>query len=428
MNLDKDEQLIYDAFSKVEAIETGLAAKVKSRMKAHEATASRRKWKLAAASFVMMLLTIGTVYAATGLGVFDRFIESRNPNFAEIVQPVLVYAEDEGIRIKVIAARQFERDAIIYLSMQDISGQNRLTPSSWKWFSDGTVPGGISGIMLGFDADTNTIYHEMIIRQSHPGVIVLDFDVIVLSGYAFIIEPFPIQPSEMTEAETIYLPYRNYVLKPQRAGNFPPLPNGLYDSPQWISNVGIIENHLHVQFAHMEDFGTAAVRLISPNGEYVGQGVINKSFTLDGDFPHYSFTETIFPIDITNVENYTLILRAYYRDSLSGSWVLEVNTSDAVGEIYTWEGVAHTGDLTINEIVLSPLAVRFSGTFKNREKSDPLPIITIETADAEILLFSTSASFNSITTTFEAVLHTNSPLNVEAITSVIIDGVRIPIN
>ncbi|MCL2372706.1 MAG: hypothetical protein FWC78_04810 [Defluviitaleaceae bacterium] len=432
MNFDKDERRIQDAFSQVEVDDTYLAAKVKARMKASEATTPRLKWKLAAATFVLLALTMGTVYAATGLGVFDRFISGRDLDFAEIVQPMLVYAEDQGIRIEVIAAGQFGYDAVIYLAMRDVSGQNRLTPGSWKTGMGGPGSTLVSG--LGLDEETNTVYKEMIISRRQQGVILLDYNHVILSDGVFLVEPFPIQPGEIPEAELVY--YLTHgdikILMPQPAGAFPPLPDGLYGSPQWISNVGIVDGHLHVQFAGRVGRGTATARLIAPCGEYVSSGVVTSELRPGADFGNfgaYSFTETIFPIDMANAEDYKLMLRVYYRESLRGRWVLEVDAASAQSEIFTWEGEVKSGEFTINKLTVSPLFVRFSGAFSGEFDSHDFayhrPNVVLETAGGEIPLVGFAASFGA--PRFELTYRTRTHLDVDAITAVVVDGVRIPV-
>ena len=80
----------------------------------------------AVAALALSVMLVVTAAAAT-LGGFDWFIEKFNPSFGEIVEPVEAYCEDQGIRMEVIGAQKYDNMAVVYLSLQDVSGQNRLT-------------------------------------------------------------------------------------------------------------------------------------------------------------------------------------------------------------------------------------------------------------------------------------------------------------
>jgi hypothetical protein len=195
--MDKNEQIIREQFEAIPADTTGLAAATRARMAARAATnspAPRKRLLPAFAAACAIVLLAGTVYATVEMGVFDRFIASRQPGFADIVQPVLVYAEDRGIRIEVIAAAQFGDDAVIYLSMTDTTGEGRITPASNAWLSHEAMAAGDTGFegfittqsrMLGFNAETNTRYREVILSRTNLEEIRLVFDYVELSDGSY---------------------------------------------------------------------------------------------------------------------------------------------------------------------------------------------------------------------------------------------------
>lgn len=125
--LNKDEQTIHDALSQINVDSTGIAEGVKSRLKEKHRSSkghpTRRTMILAVAISAMLIVTV----SAATLGKFDWFMEKFNPNFSEIVTPIEVVSEDKGIRMEVIGAQKYENKAVVYLSLQDVSGQNRLT-------------------------------------------------------------------------------------------------------------------------------------------------------------------------------------------------------------------------------------------------------------------------------------------------------------
>jgi len=174
-NYDSDEILIRQAlgnqFPQNADILKGVVNEVKPK----------RIWKkglvavLVAASFLVVTVS------AYQLGAFDSFIQRVNPPFADIILPVMHYSEDQGIRITMLGAQRYERTAIVYLSVQDISGENRLTEDT-SLFSlgdfdsdlriytgDGTsMPVGMGIDHLYFDENSNTKYIQIILDTYSP--------------------------------------------------------------------------------------------------------------------------------------------------------------------------------------------------------------------------------------------------------------------
>jgi len=120
-----------------------------------------------------------TVFAA--FGGFDQFLRRAAPPFGDIILPVMEYAEDQGIRVTMLGARRFDNAAVLYLSMHDVMGENRVTEmacvarsldiseniqssrhsaihSSW----------GMSVAPIYFDEISNTKYFQIILDSSRP--------------------------------------------------------------------------------------------------------------------------------------------------------------------------------------------------------------------------------------------------------------------
>jgi hypothetical protein len=127
---NRDEKHIHELFSQITVDSSKLADQVKSRL--HEGSVDmparrRKRWTRSAIAAIVMSFVLVASATAASLGNFDWFIERFNPDFGNIVEPVEIYSEDEGIRMEVIGAQKYDNRAIIYLSLQDRTGQNRLT-------------------------------------------------------------------------------------------------------------------------------------------------------------------------------------------------------------------------------------------------------------------------------------------------------------
>jgi hypothetical protein len=116
-----------------------------------------------AAVLVMFFAVSTTVFAA--VGGFDWFVQRFNPRFADVVEPVMIYSESEGIRITVLSAQSFENMAVIYLSVTEQTEANRLTEDMDWWpglqLHIRGMGGGSSQNLLYFDAVNSTAYLEI---------------------------------------------------------------------------------------------------------------------------------------------------------------------------------------------------------------------------------------------------------------------------
>lgn len=181
--LDKEEQIIHDEFSKIttdtselsEKVKRGLNDKIYKSKSSHSLPWTKRSI-LAIVLSTMLILTV----AGGTLGGFDWFKENINPLFGDFVQPVEQFSDDQGIRMEVLGAEKYNDTAIIYLSLQDVSGENRLSQdatlldsinigmkSRLMRFSGQSAE--VSGFswrerFLSFDQETNTVYFEFIIN------------------------------------------------------------------------------------------------------------------------------------------------------------------------------------------------------------------------------------------------------------------------
>ena len=307
--LKSDEKNIYDAFSKIEVDTDKLKRSV--LMNKNKKVKTRGKLRLVmVATFIFVALST-TIYAATG--GLEEFLSRFKPNFGEYAIPPIepTFAEDNGIRIEVVGAQEIDNVVLLYVSMQDTTGENRLTKMSHpdiEILLDGEVMnGGLSSQRLKFDDETNTLYFEMRI-----------------------------------------------------VGN---------SSVKEVSNDGLV------------DLTCSAIYDNQKSGKA------------------QKLTE--------------------------GFWEMQVNTSDLGIEPIVWENVP-VGDIHINSMSVSPFGVRLTGSHQwDMTKPNDLKI-TIEfenSKDVKISGMSGGISDNE----FELFSYTDAPINIDDITAVVIDGVRIPV-
>ena len=120
--------------------------------------------KIVAIAAAVTILAAGAVAAYTTIGGLDGLIAMFNPAFGKLATETLVHAEDQGIRIDVYGAQRYNDTLLLYYSIADTSGQNRITrydhPEIEIHNQYGNISGGYSSNLLHFDKDTGTAYSE----------------------------------------------------------------------------------------------------------------------------------------------------------------------------------------------------------------------------------------------------------------------------
>ena len=125
-----------------------------------------RKTKFLVVAVVIMVLTMLSLSVYAVNGGLDGFLARHNPSFGEFAIAPLepAYALDQDIRIEVIGAQQVSNVVLMYIAIQDTSGENRLSSHSFPdifFIVNGEIISGPStSRRLNFDESTNTIYLE----------------------------------------------------------------------------------------------------------------------------------------------------------------------------------------------------------------------------------------------------------------------------
>lgn len=473
---DKNEQNIYNALSRITVDTNQLAEQVKSQL--HETTPCfaaprRRRWPVSAvAAVVISAVLVGTAAAAI-LGGFDWFIEKFNPAFGEIVEPVEISCEDQGIRMEVIGAQKYGNMAIVYLSLQDISGQNRLTEQTN--FNDGfsvrtisqtqeatgrvdeVVSSGFSWKqkMLYLEEETNTIYYEFNITVDSDSPLSAPFELgsslIYFDEKDYKNEPISLSLSGVREAEAISigedqvwggttnvaddLVGPKMILAP---GNYAPMPHG--EDDQWISNIGIVDGKLHVQIGKVwnEEFGSsdASLSLMTSDGELIGADY--KLMLLSDEDDHlldpdendygdavYKYEESVFPVSTEDLGTYTLCYTGSVYSGVEGKWNVTVNLSDTSQQMRIRTNNIPIEGYLFEHMTLSPLGLQVIGSYEEDEYMVGEMSLEVETADGVIPLEYGGGSYNGQEQTFNLHWNTKTPLDVTTVTAIIINGTRI---
>ena len=475
---DMDEQHIHEMFSKITVDSSKLAEQVKSRL--HEDSANMparhgKRWTRSTIAAIVMSFVLVASATAAVLGNFDWFIEKFNPDFGKIVEPVEVYSEDQGIRMEVIGAQKYDNRAIVYLSLQDVTGQKRLTeqtdfrdgfsvkmnPLTQETISEGeeAVSASVSWKqkMLYLDEDTNTVYYEFNITADPDSPLAEPLELgsflIYFDEKAYKDEPISVSLTGIKGIETIpitkgqlwggsnWLPDDlSSFTEALMPSHFAEMPHGEKD--QWVSNIGIVDGKLHVQIGNIfnKEFSPndAMLSLKDPDGHsisydyslvFIGDKenhVLNheKNDYADGI---YKYEEYVFPLSNENLSGYTLCYTGSVFSGVEGNWRVAANVSDSNQNMRTWTNDISVEGHLFEYITLSPLGLQVIGTYKGEECMVWDMSLEVETVDGIIPLEGSGGIQNHDKHTFNSSWNTKAPLDVAKVTAIILNGTRIPI-
>lgn len=475
---DMDEQNIYDIFSQIDVDSSDIVEQVKDRLHTEPLQITRKSskgWTRPIAIAAMLSVALVVTATAAALGNFDWLMEKINPSFGNIVEPVGIHSEDQGIRMEVIGAQKYDNRAIVYLSIQDITGQNRLTEKTefrdglsvktniWKQGTnsgkDDTIE--LSSIswrqkMLYFDEDTNTIYYEFNIaadpNTSLADPLELGSFLIYFNERNYKDEPISISLMEIEVGETTSIEKsqiwggsdipedRSLLTKVLTPGYYDDMPHGEKD--QWISNIGIVDGKLHIQTGKIfnKEFGSNDATLFLKDSQ---GNLISYDYTLvflgdednhlidiekkDYSDAAYKYEEFVFSIEPKDLKEYTLCYTGSVYSGVEGRWNVVANLEDSSENMHIWEEDIFIGDNLFEHITLSPLGVQVIGTYEGEKCMVMDMSLDVETLDGVISLENGGGSVNSEEHIFNTSWDTNEPLDITKVKAILVDGLRIPV-
>lgn len=473
---DIDEKKIHDMFSQITVDSSKLVKEVKTKLHKIDTNTqvkNHKPWiKSTVAAMALVILLVGSATAVV-LGNFEGFMKRFNPSFSNIVEPVESYVEDQGIRMEIIGAQKYDNRAIVYLSLQDITGKNRLTEETN--FRDGfnvkinkrtkdidmkrneeTFGFSWRQKMIYFEEITNTVYYEFNITTDLDTPLTdkleLGSSLIYFDMLDFIEEPINISLEKIKVADTLPInarkiwggnnigDNRDLYTKALIPGNFGSMPHG--EKEQWISNVGIIDGKLHVQIGTVfnKKFGTtdAHIDLKDEKGNIISYDYSlvlladEKNNILDlarNDYADaiYKYKEFIFPVRPENLSKYNLLYTGSVSTGVEGNWMVATNLTDSIKNILTWTNDILIEGHNFEYITLSPLGLNAMGSYKGESFYASDMTVKIETLDDIIQLESGGGSRDSEKQRFSSSWDAETPLDIERVTAIIINRTRIPI-
>ncbi|WP_416148375.1 DUF4179 domain-containing protein [Salipaludibacillus sp. HK11] len=366
----------------LERIEVPDELSERSKLGILQAKSEKPKRKLKKVALALVASTV--ILFSAGLGTahipsFNNLVSNVNPELALMLQPIEKSSESNGIKAEVVGAMSDNEMAVIYITLQDLTG-SRIDETLDIYDYSLTGAQMFNSQIIDFDEVTNTATLRIQANGGKLSDSKVNFRIdSFLSHKQTFEQSVNANISELTSIvpETISLDMNNIpggggtlyhqlskegnvqVLKPNQ--NILSLPGIDF---MHISNVGIINNRLHIQANWtkngMEDHGN--FYFIDKNGNEVHPSNIYFG-TDDSGATNYGreFTEYIFSIDNINLENDKLM--GYLVSSekfITGSWstTFRMPTTEEEKSI---EFNQEFGTWTSDTVSISPLGITIYG-------------------------------------------------------------------
>ena len=469
-SLDNNEKIIHEALSQITVDTTNLKANIKAaRNNMHQPTTRKpnKQRNIIAASLLCFLL-LGSTVAAAKLGTFGWLMETFSPRYREVVEPVEAFSEDSDIRLEIIGAQKYENAAVVYLSIQDVSGQNRLTDKTD--FSDtlkvATVSAKASSSaeenyssftvdkkLLFFDTEANKLYYELYITVDGGSLLADKLQIgakVINFRYQAYKGEIPLQSLTLAKDTPLAIE-RKYIIsqswnKEKTADDFLALALGnsqkLSEDHEdiKISNIGIIDDKLHLQIVSpfQEEFGSKyhSFNFVDPQGniieeDYTFSFVGDRQGTLlsIGKDPLANavnrYKEYVFSIDSEKIHSYTLRYSFDVISGTEGKWDVTADLTDSSRQIKRLTNFKAIDGHTFNTIFVTPLGLEVHGTYEGEECKAADMKLSIENSSGLINLPSGYGS--SYNHSFHYYWKLSDPIRTDDVTAVMINGNRIPV-
>lgn len=442
MNIDNDEIIIKKALNTIRTPESNIKSKV------HDAIEKRRitiYFKRAAVgiSAVCLSIILCLPAMASNISSFKMLLSRINSEFETFFKPIQIVSEDKGIKMEVITAINDNEMAVVYLTMQDLTGDRvdntidlydyKLSKASMftsevvnydKASKTATIRmqanGGdkLSGKELSFSVDSflsgrkeikskidKNIFHNLL-NTSNPKIVSLDMNNNISGGSGNLFE-------EYKKMDNIN------ILKPNEIN---------IDFPEvdfvHISNIGLINGMLHIQTIWTgegkDDHGY--LYFTDKLGNKLNINYANIHFSIDekgNTIYGRNYTEYIFDIGSINLNevylNGDFITNKNY---VQGKWDTKFKIKPINGEKQIDCNIK-IGTGKISKVSISPLGITLSG--ENLQEKAQQISLKLNMLDDTNEILENAISFNDngkVKLKFIA----KKPLNSSQVESINIDG------
>lgn len=260
-------------------IDPEISARVSARAAGLRRMPRRGRRLVLALGALALCLAISLPVLAYQSPVFLDLLYQVNPALAQALRPVGLACEDQGVRMEVLAAMRDEDTTVVYLTMQDQTG-DRIdgTLDIYDYWVQGARMSNCQ--LVDWDPDTKTGTLRMTATGETQSKVTVRVNSFLSHKEKLEAVPAPLSLAELPAAQPAALDRRDLsgmggeIEEPGKRGEFTILAWDAWDQPipgaefVHITNAGVLGDALHIQTRwneSVDDHGS--LYLLSPSGE-----------------------------------------------------------------------------------------------------------------------------------------------------------------
>ena len=376
----------------------------------------RRTLVLAAAAAALL----GVTALAAAMGGFDWLRETVDPPMLDAVEEQGQSVTSNGIKLNVIAAQKYGDAALLYVSIQDTTGQGRVTEQTHPLWG-GQLANGKSTLLYYDSATSTAVYqtrfgslkelclYKLLYSPSRIDGATVDADLanLYLNGEQIpgTVDPRTTPPEWLT------------------TGYLADIPGG---EGAYVSAIGMNCGYFTVQYRYpgVDKECYMGAYLLDGNGQRIDSIPGGTSTLDDGD--GMATTERYFKVDAETLENCTLCFEGSIYDVAHGDWEIDIDFESTQGVRLLTADIEFDGVTARDtEMILSPIGLELTREYDAGSHMLDTDVV-LETTSGDIKLRSCGSEWASTDmSTWNTFFEAHEPIDVSSVTAIRIGDTRL---
>lgn len=376
----------------------------------------RRTLVLAVAAAALL----GVTALAAAMGGFDWLRETVDPPMLDAVEEQGQSVTSNGIKLNVIAAQKYGDAALLYVSIQDTTGQGRVTEQTHPLWGGQLVNG--RSTLLYYDSATSTaVYQTRFGSLKELRLYKLLYSPSRLDGAAVDADLADLY----LNGEQIPGTVSTQTLPPEwlTPGHLADIPGG---EGAYVSAIGMNCGYFAVQYRYpsVDKECYMGAYLLDGNGQRIDSIPGGASTPDDGD--GMATTECYFKVDAETLENCTLCFEGSIYDVAHGDWEIDIDFESTHGVRQLTADIEFDGVTARDtEMILSPIGLELTREYDAGSHMLDTDVV-LETTSGDIKLRSCGSEWASTDmSTWNTFFEAHEPIDVSSVTAIRIGDTRL---
>lgn len=363
---------------------------------------------------------LGVTALAAAMGGFDWLRETVDPPMLDAVEEQGQSVTSNGIKLNVIAAQKYGDAALLYVSIQDTTGQGRVTEQTHPLWGGQLVNG--RSTLLYYDSATSTaVYQTRFGSLKELRLYKLLYSPSRLDGAAVDADLADLY----LNGEQIPGTVSTQTLPPEwlTPGHLADIPGG---EGAYVSAIGMNCGYFTVQYRYpgVDKECYMGAYLLDGSGQRI-DSIPGATSTLD-DGDGMATTERYFKVDAETLENCTLCFEGSIYDVTHGDWEIDIGFESTQDVRQLTADIEFDGVTARDtEMILSPIGLELTREYDAGSHMLDTDVV-LETTSGDIKLRSCGSEWASTDmSTWNTFFEAREPIDISSVTAIRIGDTRL---